>query len=58
MNPKRGFKKAMFSVELKHLHALRAEALKRAQAKGGGRMDASEVLREVLNAWMKKVGFR
>jgi hypothetical protein len=34
--------------------ALRTEAFRRAQERGSGRPDASEVLREALDAWMKR----
>ncbi len=45
---------AQFRVERRHVAALREEALKRAQERGSGRLDTSEVLREILNEWMAK----
>lgn len=35
-------------------HALRTAALERSAARGGGKPDASEVLREVLDEWMAR----
>ena len=39
-------------IEQKHWQALRMAAVERATARGTGKADASEVLREVLNDWM------
>jgi len=39
-------------IEHKHWQALRMAALDRATARGAGKADASEVLREVLDGWM------
>jgi hypothetical protein len=50
--PRKGLVKTLVSLEPKQLKALRAEAMKRMKASGAGRMDASEVLREVLDAWL------
>lgn len=52
--PEGKLEKATFSLSPRHLQALRAEAIKRMQERGAGRLDASEVLREVLDAWMAK----
>jgi hypothetical protein len=41
-----------------HLSALRAEALRRAREKKSARPDASAVLREILDAWVKRSGKR
>lgn len=35
-----------------HWKALRVAALERSMARGGGKADASEVLREVLDGWI------
>lgn len=34
--------------------ALRAEAFKRAQERGSQKLDTSEVLREIVGAWLKR----
>lgn len=51
---KKGLVKTMFSVEPRQLEALREEATLRMQERKVGRIDASEVLREALDAWMKR----
>lgn len=52
--PTKDLVKGQWSLAPTHVAALRAEAMKRALAKGSGKPDASEVLREVLDAWLKK----
>ena len=51
---KKGLEKVMYRLERGQIQALRAEAFKRAQERGSGRPDASEVLREIVAAWMGK----
>ncbi len=48
-----GMVKAQYVLERRHVQALRAEAFRRAEERGEGKPDASEVLRQVLNDWMK-----
>jgi hypothetical protein len=52
--PTKDLVKGQWSLAPAHVEALRAEAMKRAAARGAGRLDASEVLREVLDAWLKR----
>ncbi len=47
---------AQFQVEPRHVAALREEALRRAQERGGGRLDVSELVREILDDWIAKRG--
>ena len=49
---KKGLEKVMYRLEPQQAQALRAEAFKRAQERGRGMPDASEVLRELIEAWM------
>lgn len=51
---KGGLVQVTVSLDPRHLAALRAEALRRAAASGSGRLDASAVLRELLDAWLAK----
>ncbi len=51
---KGGLVQVTVSLDPRHLAALRAEALRRAAAAGSGRLDASAVLRELLDAWLAK----
>lgn len=51
---KGGLVQVTVSLDPRHLAALRAEALRRAAATGAGRLDASVVLRELLDAWLAK----
>jgi hypothetical protein len=53
---KKGLVKQIFSVEPRQLEALRAEATRRMVERSRGRPDASEVLREAVDAWMRKRG--
>jgi hypothetical protein len=52
--PTKGLIKGSWCLSPEHVKALRAEATKRAAARNSGKPDASEVLREVLDAWLKK----
>lgn len=52
--PKKGLKLAGFRLRPDQIAALRREALKRASAKEAGRPDASELVREILDAWIAK----
>lgn len=52
--PSKGLVKAQFSIAPEHEKALRNEAFRRAQQRGSGRPDASEVLREVLDGWIER----
>jgi hypothetical protein len=47
--------KVQYVLTFEQVQALREEAMKRATP-GSGRPDASAVLREVLEAWMKRKG--
>lgn len=42
-----------FRITAKQRRGLVNEAVRRMEARGGGRLDASEVLREVLDAWLE-----
>jgi hypothetical protein len=50
--------KVQYVLEDRHVDALRAAAAKRAMERRSGRLDASEILREILDAWMAKGGKR
>jgi hypothetical protein len=52
--PTKGLIKGAWTLSPEHVKALRAEAMRRAEARNSGKPDASEVLREVLDAWLKK----
>lgn len=54
--PTKELVKGQWSLAPEHVKALRAEAARRAAARNSGKPDASEVLREVLDAWLKKSG--
>lgn len=45
-----------FRVKAAHVAALQTAAIARKLARGSGKADASEVLREVLDAWMQAGG--
>ncbi len=47
---------AQFQVEPRHLVALREEALRRTHERGAGRMDVSELVREIFDEWISKQG--
>jgi len=51
---KTGLVQVTVTLDPRHLAALRAEALHRAAAAERGRLDASVVLREILEAWIAK----
>jgi hypothetical protein len=53
---KKPYLKVMFKIAPDQLEALRAEAMRRAKERQRGRIDASEVLREAVDAWMKRRG--
>lgn len=53
---KKGLEKVMYRLDPKQIQALRAEAFRRAEERGSGRPDASEVLREIVDAWIAKAG--
>lgn len=46
--------KALFTIAPEHEKALREEAFRRAAAAGSRKPDASAVLREVLDAWLRR----
>lgn len=43
----------LYRVELRQAEALRDEAFRRAKQRGSGKPDASEVLREILDSWIR-----
>lgn len=49
----KGFEKMMIRVEPEQGAAVREEAFRRAKGRGRVLVDASEVVREALAAWMK-----
>jgi hypothetical protein len=51
-----GLVKTQVTISPEQERALREEAFRRALAVGSGKPDASEVLREVLDEWLKKRG--
>lgn len=54
-NPRaKGLKPVMVRLEPKQIVALKAEALRRATERGSMKPDASELIREALDAWMKR----
>ncbi len=53
VGPRSGFTAATFYIPPAQLDALHAEARSRAEKVGRFRADASAVLREVLDAWLK-----
>ncbi|MGC3998089.1 MAG: hypothetical protein QM767_11600 [Anaeromyxobacter sp.] len=54
VGPRSGFVKATFSLLPEQLAAVVTEAQDRAQERGVVRADASEVVREALEAWSKQ----
>jgi hypothetical protein len=52
--PTKNLIKGSWSLAPEHVKALRAEATQRAADRLSGKPDASEVLREVLDAWVKR----
>jgi hypothetical protein len=53
---KKGFSKATFSMDPEQLVGLRREAARRMVERGAGRVDASELVREAVGAWLRKRG--
>lgn len=51
---KKGLEKVLVRLEPRQAQALRAEAFRRAQERGKGQPDASEVLREALDEWLRR----
>jgi hypothetical protein len=51
---KKGLVKVMYRMHPRQAAALRAEAFRRAEKRPVGRPDASEVLREIVEAWLEK----
>ncbi len=55
VNPrKKGLKSATFRFKPAQLQALRAEALRRAVGRSSGKPDASEIVRDAVDAWLSK----
>jgi hypothetical protein len=54
--PKKGHKLAGFRLRPDQLEALRREAKKRADARNASQSDASEIVREAVDAWLAKHG--
>lgn len=54
--PKKGLKFVGYRLRPEQIAALRREALRRAEASGSGKPDASEIVREALDAWLAKHG--
>lgn len=52
--PKKGLVLAGFRLRPDQLEALRREAFRRAEERGSRKPDASELLREALDAWLAK----
>ena len=46
--------KGQYVLEERQIRALREEAVRRAAERHAGRLDASEVLREVIDAWIAR----
>ncbi len=53
---KKGMKLAAYRMRPEQIAALRKEALKRAAARESGKPDASELVREAVDAWLAKQG--
>ena len=51
---KRGFVRAVVSLRPAQLDAIRDEAMRRMRARKAGRIDAGEVIREAVDAWIGK----
>lgn len=51
---RRGHVKVMVRLTPQQVAALRAEAFRRAAAIGSGRPDASELVREAVDAWLAR----
>ncbi len=50
--------KAQYVLERRQIHALRGEAVRRAGERHSSRLDASEVLREIIDGWIARGGKR
>lgn len=50
--------KVQYMLRRGQIYALRAEAVRRASERRAGRLDASEVLREIIDGWLAKGGKR
>jgi hypothetical protein len=50
---RKGLVKVMYRMHPRHVAALRTEAFRRAERRAMGRPDASEVLREIVEAWLE-----
>ncbi len=55
---KKGLKTAAYRLRPDQIVALRREATRRAAEHDSGKPDASELVREALDAWLAKVGKR
>ncbi len=55
---KKGMKLAAYRMRPDQIAALRSVALKRAGERGSGKPDASELVREAVDAWLAKHGHR
>ncbi|ACL66747.1 hypothetical protein A2cp1_3417 [Anaeromyxobacter dehalogenans 2CP-1] len=52
--PTKGFVKGQWTLTPEQDDALREEATRRMIERGARRVDASEVMREILDAWLKR----
>jgi len=50
---KRGFVKVMYRLRAEQIEAVRTEAFARAKERRVGMADGSEVVREILDGWLK-----
>ena len=50
----RGLVRTVVALEPRQVEALRAEAVRRMLARKAGRIDAGEIVREAVDAWMKR----
>jgi hypothetical protein len=54
VGPRSGFVRALFSIAPEQHEVLKEEAMRRAHVRGSFRPDASELVREALDAWIAK----
>ncbi len=54
VGPRSGHLKVLFAITPEQHEALKTEAMRRAQARGTLRPDASELVREALDLWVAK----
>lgn len=54
VGPRSGHMKVLFAITPAQHETLKAEAMRRAQARGTLRPDASELVREALDAWIRR----